>query len=62
MEISSTTTELHEAAENAAKGIRDPAAMKKARDRMDEAREALRRKVGVLDVAQELIREGRDEG
>jgi hypothetical protein len=61
METSSTTTALHEAAENASKGIRDPEAMKKAREHMDEAREALRRKLGVLNVAVDLIRDTRDE-
>jgi hypothetical protein len=53
--------ELQLAADRASKGIRDPEAMKKAAERMDRNREAVRAKVGVLNVAVDLIRSGRDE-
>jgi hypothetical protein len=53
--------ELQEAADKAAKGIRDHDAMRRACERMDAAREELRRRVGTLDVAVELIRDARDE-
>jgi hypothetical protein len=53
--------ELEEAAERAARGIRDPEAMKAACERMDRMREETRLEHGTLDVAVELIREGRDE-
>ena len=52
---------LQLAADRASKGIRDPEAMKKAAERMDRNREAVRAKVGVLNVAVDLIRSGRDE-
>ena len=53
--------ELQEAADRAAKGIRDPDAMRKACERMDRMREELYQKHGLLDIAVDLIREGRDE-
>ena len=53
--------ELQEAVDNAAKGICDPEVMKKACMEMDRLREELRKKVGTLDVAVDLIREVRDE-
>lgn len=52
---------LQEAADNAAKGIRDPEAMKRACDRMDRMREELRQRQGEMNVAVELVRETRDE-
>ena len=56
-----TTTALQEAADRAAKGIKDVEAMRKASQRLDERREAVERRVGVVDVAVELVREARDE-
>jgi len=53
--------ELQLAADRAASGVRDPEAMKRAVERMDRNREALRKKVGVLNVAVDLIRSVRDE-
>ncbi|HTU88940.1 MAG TPA: hypothetical protein VMF69_02485 [Gemmataceae bacterium] len=53
--------ELQRVVDNAAKGIRDPEEMKKACMEMDRLRQQLRRKVGTLDVAVDLIREVRDE-
>ncbi len=49
--------ELREAAELAAKGIRDPERMRRACERMDRMRERMRE----ADLAVDLIRETRDE-
>jgi hypothetical protein len=46
--------ELERAVEDLMKGVRDPAAMKKAGDQLDRSREALRKKFGELDLAVEL--------
>jgi rRNA-processing protein FCF1 len=54
--------ELEEAAERAARGIRDPEAMKAACKRMDRMREETRLEHGTVNVAVSMIREGRDEG
>jgi hypothetical protein len=53
--------ELQEAAEKAAKGIRDPEALKKAAERMDRIREAIRKEHGILDIGVPAVRELRDE-
>ena len=53
--------ELEEAADRAAKGIRDPEAMQRACERMDRMREELRQRSGELNVAVDLVREIRDE-
>jgi hypothetical protein len=53
--------ELRAATERAARGVHDPDLMRRACERMDRMREELRRRVGDLDVAADLIREGRDE-
>jgi hypothetical protein len=53
--------ELRVASERATSGVRDPEIMRRACERMDRMREELRRRTGDLDVAVELIREGRDE-
>lgn len=52
--------ELQEAAEKAAKAIRDPEEMRKACERMDRMGEEIRRKQGVLDIGVAAIRELRD--
>ena len=52
--------ELQAAADLAAKGIRDPEAMRKAAERMDRMREEIRRKHGVLNIGVPAIRELRD--
>jgi hypothetical protein len=54
-------SELRAATDRAARGIRDPEIMRRAAERMDRMREDLRRRTGDLDVAVDLIREGRDE-
>ena len=48
--------ELTQAAERAARGIRDPEAMRQACERMDRIREANRRKFGEADIGVEIIR------
>jgi hypothetical protein len=53
--------ELKAATERAARGARDPEVMRRACERMDRMREELRRRTGEVDVAVDLIREGRDE-
>ena len=53
--------ELRAATDRAARGVRDPEIMRRACERMDRMREELRRRTGDLDVAVELVREGRDE-
>lgn len=52
--------ELQNAAEKAAKGSRDPEAMRKASQDMDRLSEPIRRKYGVLDIGVPAIRELRE--
>jgi hypothetical protein len=52
--------ELQAAADRAAKGLRDPDIMSKACERMDELREEIRRKHGILDIGVPAMRELRD--
>lgn len=52
--------QLQEAADRAAKGIRDPEIMRQACESMDRQREEIRRKHGILDIAVPAIRELRD--
>ncbi len=51
---------MQEAADNAAKGIRDPEAMRKACEEMDQMREELRRRIGTVDVAVDFVRDARN--
>lgn len=51
---------MQDAADKAAQGIRDPAEMRKACERMDRVREQIRQRHGLLDVAVPSIRELRD--
>jgi hypothetical protein len=53
--------ELQKAVDNAVKGIRDPEAMDRAAAEMDQGREEIRRRLGEVNLAVELIREARDE-
>ena len=53
-------TRMQEAAEKAAKGIRDPEAMRKACESMDRISEVVRRRHGVLDIGIPTIHELRD--
>jgi hypothetical protein len=52
--------DLQDAAEKAAKGIRDPEEAKKACEEMDRIREEIRAKHGVLDIGVSAIRQLRD--
>jgi hypothetical protein len=47
--------------QNLIQGIRDPDAMDRAAQEMDEGRDEIRRRLGELDLAIELVRESRDE-
>jgi hypothetical protein len=49
--------ELQAAADKAAKGIRDPEDMRKAREEMDRLRETIRQREGILDIGVPAIRE-----
>lgn len=53
--------EFDEAVRRAMSGVRDPEAMKRACERMDVAREEIRRKHGTLDIGVPAIRELRGE-
>jgi hypothetical protein len=56
--------ELQEAAERAARGIRDPEVMRRACESMDRISEEIRQKHGVLDIgvpAIRALRDGEDE-
>ena len=55
-----TMTALQEAADYAAKGLRDPEEARKACAEMDRIREDIRRQHGVLDIGVPAIRELRD--
>ncbi len=52
--------ELQLAAEDAAKGIRDPEKMRLAAEEMDRTREEIYRRVGLVDFAVPTIRALRD--
>lgn len=58
---SETMARLKEAADKAAKGIRDPEDMRKAAEDMDRISEEIRKKHGLLDIAVPYIRELRDQ-
>jgi hypothetical protein len=53
--------ELEEVVARIMRGERDPEAMRLAAERMDRTREEMRQRVGIVDIAVQLIREGRDE-
>ncbi len=56
--------ELQRAAEQAAQGVRDPEAVRRACEDMDRLREEIRRRHGVLDIgvpAIRALRDGEDE-
>ncbi len=46
--------ELEKTIQNLIKGVRDPGAMDRAATEMDEAREEIQRRLGILDLAAEL--------
>jgi hypothetical protein len=53
---SALMAELRQAAERAAKGVRDPEAMRQACERMDRISEQIRKRHGVLDIGTPAIR------
>jgi len=58
---SALMAQLQDAADKAAKGIRDPEEAKKACEEIDRIREQIKAKHGVLDIGVQAIRELRDE-
>ena len=52
---------LQDRLERVAKGIRDPEEMRQACENMDRMREELRRRIGIVNVAVDLIRDARDQ-
>ena len=52
--------ELQAALDRLSRGIRDPEAARKSRERMDRVREENRKRLGVQNIAVDLIRESRD--
>jgi hypothetical protein len=52
--------ELQQAADRAAKGIRDPEKTRLACERMDRLREEILQKHGILDIGVSALRELRD--
>ena len=52
--------ELQAALGRLSKGIRDPEAARESRDRMDRLREENRKRLGVQNIAVNLVRESRD--
>lgn len=64
MSIDTTTDLVHEiqrTLQRAATGLRDPAEMRQAREEMNRMREELRQKIGIVDVAVDLIRDARNQ-
>ena len=53
--------ELRAAIDGMIRGIRDPEAALRALERLSFEREELRKKIGTIEVAVDLIREGRGE-
>lgn len=63
MSIDATTDlvrELEQALKRASTGSRDAVEMRQAREEMNRLREELRQKIGVVDVAVDLIRDARN--
>ena len=52
--------QLDDAIERLMKGVRDPEAASRACERMDHEREELRKKIGTIEVAVDLIRDARN--
>jgi hypothetical protein len=52
--------QMQEAANKAARGVREPEAAKRACQNMDRISEEIRRRHGVLDIGVSAIREHRD--
>jgi hypothetical protein len=58
--MEATTHELEEAVERLRIGARDPKAAKESLAILEREREELRKTIGVVEVAVELIRDARD--
>ncbi len=58
---SETMVQMQLAANRAAKGVRDPEAMRKATEDMDRISSDIRQRHGLLDIAVPYIRELRDQ-
>jgi hypothetical protein len=56
-EIAIANQRLKEAIDRLIKGERDPQAMRKACEEMDAAREELQKRIGIVEVAVDLIRD-----
>lgn len=52
---------LQERMERVAKGIRDPEEMREGAKNMDRMREELRQRIGIVNIAVELIRDARSQ-
>ena len=52
---------LEKSLERAANRQRDPERMRKAIEEMDRSREETRKKIGIVDVAVDLIRDARNQ-
>jgi hypothetical protein len=64
MSIDTTTDLVHElerTLERASSGVRDTAEMRQAREEMNRVRDELRQRIGVVDVAVDLIRDARNQ-
>lgn len=53
--------ELQETCDKLSKGQRDPKAAQEALARLDKGREEMRKQIGVVNVAVDLIRDARDQ-
>lgn len=53
-------SDLQKTLERVQADVRDPVAMRQACERMDREREELRKKIGIVNVAVELIRDARN--
>lgn len=53
--------EIQQTLERASADVRNPVELRQAREEMNRVREELRQKIGVVDVAVELIRDARNQ-
>jgi hypothetical protein len=53
--------ELEKAVDRLVKGERDPEVMRQACERMDQMREELRKRIGTVEIAVDLIRDARNQ-
>jgi hypothetical protein len=53
--------ELEESVRRLLAGVRDPEAMRKAAERMDQMREELKTRIGTFEVAVDLIHDARNQ-